>query len=136
MTSAPASRSAIATTLTPRSWPSSPGFASTTLMRLPLRLASSQPQVSPAPPSCAFRSVWLLPSRRLRQHHPHAPSAPSGFFPAAGFASTTLMRSAPGQGEGREGGVDLGGLDDVGHAQVLVRAVHRLTAGPEDDRGH
>src|ERR1700729_49840 len=98
MTSAPASRSAIATTLTPRSWPSSPGFASTTLMRLPIRLAS-QPPASPAPPSCC--------------------SVPG-----------------PGEREGGEAGVDLGGLDDVGHAQMLVRAVHRLAAGPEDDRRH
>src|SRR5258708_22175247 len=79
MTSAPASRSAIATTLTPRSWPSNPGFASTTLMG----------------------SV-----------------------------------SGPGERQRGEAGVDLGGLDDVGHAQVLVRAVHGLAAGPENDRRH
>src|SRR4051794_9612327 len=33
MTSMPASRSARATTFAPRSWPSSPGFATTTLIR-------------------------------------------------------------------------------------------------------
>src|SRR5882757_500554 len=33
MTSIPASRSALATILTPRSWPSSPGFATTTRIR-------------------------------------------------------------------------------------------------------
>ena len=40
------------------------------------------------------------------------------------------------QRERAEGGVDPGGLDDVGDAEVLVRAVHRLAAGAEDDRRH
>src|SRR5450755_3036664 len=43
MTSTPASRSALATTLAPRSWPSRPGFAMTTRMLMD----SSYPQRSP-----------------------------------------------------------------------------------------
>src|ERR1022692_332651 len=43
MTSTPASRSALATTLAPRSWPSRPGFAMTTRMLM----NSSYPQRSP-----------------------------------------------------------------------------------------
>src|ERR1017187_3514916 len=54
MTSTPASRSALATTLAPRSWPSRPGLAMTTLM-------------APMPSSSCYSLLQLLDGR-VAQH--------------------------------------------------------------------
>src|SRR5918993_1508432 len=65
MTSMPASRSALATTLAPRSWPSSPGLATTTRMRpcatVPAPLLGPPP---PAPLRCRAAPGKILPGHR------------------------------------------------------------------------
>src|SRR5580693_6731849 len=70
MTSMPASRSARAMTLAPRSWPSSPGFAITTRSFLK---RSPQPTYPPAPPALNDRHFFVLAPHAAERvaHLPH-----------------------------------------------------------------
>src|SRR5512133_2776174 len=63
MTSMPASRSALATTLAPRSCPSSPGLATTTRMRPCATVPAAPPAVAYLPPRAARARKLILRSQ-------------------------------------------------------------------------
>src|SRR6516164_6174837 len=110
MTSTPASRSARATTLAPRSWPSSPAFA--TITRILLMPASLAGRSGPTARSlAALTAVWSARSRSV-----HAGNA---VFRADGAA----LRARGGEGNRRT----RGGRRGAGHLGVRAQVDLHMT---------
>src|SRR5919108_3634905 len=111
MTSMPASRSARATTLAPRSCPSNPGLATTTRMRPCATVTSAPFAVAPARPRCQVAPGKILPGRwpatTLDPGGPRAVPAPDPagqprrtayLPPRAAKARKLILRSQLGRG--------------------------------------